>query len=406
MSAAVAAAHQPAAGALRADLDRLQSWALILGGAATIGVLAAGLAWPRTVMLAYLVGYLFWVGIAVGCVSLIMLHHLTGGNWGLVIRRPLESGAATLPLMALLFLPLWLSRGAIYPWVHPVGEMAEIVRPKAAYLNTAFWTIRALIYFAAWIGLGMLLARLSRAQDTATNSRPSDLAESISGPGLAVIFFTGTFAAIDWIMSLEPAWYSTIYSAMVIVGWGLSTFAAMIVVARILSRRQPIDALTTAGRLNDLGNLMLAFVMLWAYLSFSQYLIIWAGNLNEEIPWYIRRVRGGWGWVAGILIALHFFLPFFVLLSRDVKRRATSLAVVAGFILVMRLADLSWMVIPAWGDLEHRGVAGLSLALVPVAAAGIGGLWLWLFLHNLKNRPLIPLRDPHILEALLHSEEH
>jgi hypothetical protein len=406
MSAGEAAAlGDVPAGGLRAELDRIQSVALIAGLAGTAAILALGLVWPHRAGPAYLVGYLFWVGIALGCVSLTMLHHLTGGNWGLVIRRPMEAGAGTLILLAVLFLPLWFLRGWIYPWVHPEGELVHVVEAKEVYLNSTAWTIRTIVYFAIWIGMGLALAGLSRRQDRTESTQPSDWLETLSGPGMGVIFLTGTFAAIDWIMSLEPAWYSTIYGAMVIVGWGLATFATMIVVTRFLSRHEPIAALTTAGRLNDLGNLLLAFTMLWAYLSFSQYLIIWAGNLTEEIPWYLRRTRGGWGWIASALILFQFFLPFFLLLSRDLKRRVETLAVVAGVILVMRLVDLAWLVVPASNDPSHPQFAPVTLLLVPVAAVGIGGLWVWMLVGNLKARPLIPVRDPHVREALAHPPE-
>lgn len=395
----------PPAGALRADLDRIQAIALIAGVVGTAAGIGAAVLWPGSGWPAYLVGYLFWLGIALGCLSLTMLHHLTGGNWGLVIRRPLEAGATTLPLLAALFLPIWFSRGAIYPWVHPEGELVEVVRAKAAYLNSSAWTVRAIAYFAVWIVLGWLMAGLSRRQDRTESTRPSDWCETLSGPGIVVVFLTGTFAALDWMMTLEPAWYSTIYGAMVIVGWGLATFAVMLLVTRVLSRHEPVASLATPGRLNDVGNLTLAFVMLWAYLSFSQYLIIWAGNLTEEIPWYLRRTGGGWGWVAAGLIGLHFFLPFFILLSRDVKRQVEALALLAAGILVMRLVDLTWLVVPATNDPSHPSFHGTAVLLVPVSAVGVGGLWVWLFLHNLKAAPLIPLRDPHVLAALEHPPE-
>jgi hypothetical protein len=391
---------------LSSRLDALQTRALVAGLAATALVVVAGLIWPQTAWPAYLVGFLYWVGLSVGCLSLTMLHHLTGGNWGLPIRRPMEAGARTIVLMAVLFVPLWFFRAAVYPWVNPTSEMAEIVRPKAAYLNTPFWTIRAIVYFAIWAGLAYLLTGWSRQQDHTEDTTPSWWSRNVSGPGLAVIFLTGTFAAIDWIMSLEPAWYSTIYSAMVIVGWGLATFAAMVLAAGFLSRYEPMAHLVTPGRLNDLGNLMLAFVMLWAYMSFSQYLIIWSGNLTEEIPWYLKRTHGGWGAVALSLIVLHFFVPFFILLSRDVKRRVESLRVVAAIVLVMRLVDLTWLVAPAPYDPVHPGIPWMTLLLVPIAAAGMGGLWLGGLIWNLKGAPLVPEHDPHIVEALEHAAEH
>ena len=281
--------------------------------------------WPEHFFAAYLVGYLFWLGIALGSMGLTMLHHLTGGSWGLVIRRPLEAGAATVPLLALLFLPIAFGMPTLYPWARADSAAHWTRLCKASYLNETLFLIRAAGYFGVWTSLAFLLFGWSSQQDHTSDHRPSGRLQALSGPGIVILFLAGTFSAIDWVMSLEAPWASTIFGAMLITGDAMATFAVMIVVAALLASARPMSEIATPGRLNDLGNLLLAFVMLWAYMSFCQYLIVWSGNLKEEIPWYLRRTRGGWEWVALALIACQFFLPFFLLLVRENKRHPRSI---------------------------------------------------------------------------------
>jgi hypothetical protein len=384
--------------AVQRRLDRIQGLALMAGAGGLLISLGGALIAPRTFLPPYLVAYLFWVGLAVGCVALTMLHHLVGGTWGLLIRRPLEAGAMALMPMLVFFIPLLLGVHALYRWSDTsFVEHHEAVRQKLAYLNSTAWAARALGYFVFWLALAVVLNRLSVRQDSAKDTSPTQWAQWISGPGLALTFLTGTFAAIDWAMSLEPEWYSTIYSAMVIVGWGLETFAFIILVAAWLTDYEPMSGIATPTMFQDLGNLMLAFVMLWAYMSFSQFLIIWSGNLVEEIPWYLRRVRGGWQWVALALILFHFFVPFFLLLFRDMKLRPHNLMGVAGVILAVHVLNLAWLVLPAqYYDWRTTAIPWGSLLLVPVALIGIGGIWIWVFLWSLKGQSLIPLNSPEI----------
>lgn len=378
--------------ALHPQIDRVQGRAMVVGLVGLAACAGAGLAWPRAFFPSYLVAILFWVGISVGCTALAMLHNLTGGAWGRLIRRPLEAGALTVVPMAVLFVGVALGMRTLYPWTdRAYVEAHETVLHKRAYLNETAFLLRAGVSFAIWIGLATLLNAAAARRDRSGGVAPGWLA-TISGPGLAAIFFTGSFAAIDWGMSLEPDWYSSIYGVMVIVGWGLLTFASMIVVTSLLKRASPeVDAEATPGRLQDLGNLMLAFTMLWAYLSFSQFLVIWAGNLAEETPWYLRRTRGTWQLVVLALIAFHFFAPFFALLFRDTKRSATALLGVAVGIIVMHLVDLSWLVLPARNGIDKGSIDPFpwsALGLVPLATIGIGGVWVWSFLWNLRRRPL------------------
>ena len=248
-------------------------------------------------MASYLAAYLFWLGIALGSLAIVMLHHLVGGFWGFLIRRPLEAAMMTLPLMGLLFLPLLLDLGSIYPWARPTAVAADaVLQHKQPYLNVSFFVVRAAIYFTLWIGLALLAQPGSSRQDQTEDPAPTRWRQTFAAPGLVLYFLSMTFAAIDWGMSLEPDWYSTIYGVMLMIGQGLSALAAMIVVASCLRGSGRCRTWRAPDAFHDVGNLMLAFTMLWAYMSFSQYLIIWSGNLTEEIPWYLYRSVGIWWW--------------------------------------------------------------------------------------------------------------
>jgi hypothetical protein len=389
--------------ALRLRLDRLQSRAMLVGVVGLLLCLGAWMLWPGHFFAPYLVGYLFWLGIALGCIGLIMLHHLVGGSWGLVIRRPLEAGAATVPLLALLFVPIALGIPQLYVWARAVGAEGVTTALRAGYLNESLFLARAAGYFGVWTALAFLLCGWSSRQDDISDHRPSQRLQRLSGPGTVILFAASSFAAIDWVMSLEAPWASSIFGAMVITGEAMATFAMMIVVAGILASSRPMSEIATPGRLNDLGNLLLAFVMLWAYMSFCQYLIVWAGNLREEIPWYLRRTRGGWEWVAVALIACQFFLPFFLLLIRENKRHPRSILRVSLLILVMHWVDLVWLVIPASSDPASPRIAWIEIWLSVLSLTAVGGIWIAVFVARLKRLPLVPLNDPSLNEALKHT---
>jgi hypothetical protein len=377
-------------------IDRLRNAGI---GAAIAGGLlcaAAGFAQPGRFLLAYLVAFLFFLALAVGSVAVLMLHHLVGGMWGHVVRRVLEAAAGTLPWMALLFLPVLIGMGSLYSWSRPGAVATDAaLAAKAIYLNPAFFAVRALFYFAVWIGLTALLTRWSGAQDAA----PASTVEGepplgrrfrmISGPGLALYGLTMTFAAIDWVMSLDPHWYSTVYGVLFIVGQGLTTIAFATLAATLLRRRPPLDTVVEPGHLNDLGNLMLTFVMLWAYIAYSQLLIIWSGNLEEEIPWYALRLGGGRQGIALALVIFHFGLPFLLLLHRPIKRNPRAMEAIAALILAMRIVDLHWIVAPAAPD---RGA--LFYGYEAAALLGIGGVWVAAFATALRKRPLLPRYRP------------
>jgi hypothetical protein len=402
------------------EWDRVRRPALIAGGVgAALCGLAAVLDFGQFVR-SYLVAYIFWLSIPLGCLPILMLFHLTGGRWGRVIRRVLEAGTRTLPLFALLFLPLAFGMHNLYIWVdnaarsdeelrrhwaspnkvspvelHHFRELMEI---KNRYLNVPFFLIRTAIYFAVWIGLALLLDMWSRQQDTTEGRRPAVRAQALSGPGLVLYALTATFAAVDWLMSLDPRWYSTIFGALVAVEQILPGFAFAIAVAVVLASHKPLSDVTDELVWNDLGNLLLAFVMMWAYMGFSQFLLIWSGNLQEEIPWYLSRMRGGWEWIGLLLIVFYFALPFVLLLSRGIKRRPSRLLAVAAAILVMSVINQFWMIAPSFSP-ERFSVHWMGLA----ALIGVGGLWLPLFVWQLKSRPLLPVHDPMLEEVMHHA---
>jgi len=384
---------------LGARFDRIERRAFVLGVAALVLAMLDGIRVPEQFFRSYLLAFVFWLGFPLGCAAFLMVHHLTGGFWGLPIRRPLEAGTRTLPLLAILVLPLLLGLGRLYSWTHPDLVAADaVLKFKQPYLNLPFFLIRNVIYFAVWWALTRRLNRWSDEQDRTGDPLLAERLENMSGPGLVLYGLTVTFFSIDWIMSLEPHWFSTIFGMIFMVLQVLGALALAIFVAGLLSRYAPFANAITADRFNDLGNLLLTFVMLWAYLSFSQFLIIWAGNLINEIPWYLRRAEGGWAMVALAIIFLSFAIPFYLLLMRAIKRRTETLSVLCGALIVINFVDVYWMVAPAY---ERAPRFYLLDFLLPV---GMGGIWVAAFVRHLKSRPLLPLHDPRFAGALQHGD--
>ena len=350
----------------------------------------------------WLVGFLFCLGLSLGPLALLMLQHLSGGHWGLAGRRVFEAASRNIPFVALLFVPLLFGLPRVYTWAQPAARTDHIVQQKALYLNVPFFAVRAVLYFAVWGACSWLLNSWSAAQDRGEVAvHPSDTRRfrTVSAPGLLVYVITMTFASVDWIMSLDPHWYSTIFGLIFVVSQGLAGLALVISVLALLLNVEPYASYLRPGlHFLDLGKLLLAFVMLWAYLSFSQLLIIWSGNLPEEITFYANRFRGGWQYVSLLVLFGHFALPFVLLLSRDLKRRPRLLAQVAIWILVMRVIDLIWYVEPTFPH-GRFPIHWMDVAL-PV---GLAGVWLFLFARNLRSRALLPLNDPFFKEALAHD---
>jgi len=385
---------------LATRFDRIQRRAFVVGIAALVLAALDGIRAPEQFFRSYLLAFVFWLGFPLGCAAFLMVHHLTGGFWGFPIRRPLEAGTRTLPLLAALALPLLLGLGRLYSWTHPNLVAADaVLKSKQLYLNLPFFLIRNVIYFAVWWALVRGLNRWSDEQDRTGDPRLALRLEGMSGPGLVLYGLTVTFFSIDWIMSLEPHWFSTIFGMIFMVLQVLGALALTIFVAGLLSQYEPIASAITSDRFNDLGNLVLTFVMLWAYLSFSQFLIIWAGNVINEIPWYVVRAEGGWAIVALVLIFLSFAIPFFLLLMRPIKRRVETLSTLCGALILINFVDVYWMVVPAF---EKTGPRFYLLDfLLPV---GVGGLWVASFVAQLKSRPLVPLHDPRFEGALQHGD--
>ena len=376
------------------DLQRLERQALIVGIVAMAVCLGGALLNPGQFFRSYLVAYLFWIGIVLGGVAIVMLHHLVGGGWGFLIRRALESSFHTIPLLGVLLIPILFGMPDLYLWARPEAVAGdEVLQHKSAYLNVGAFVVRGAIYFLIWGVIAYLLGKWSLQQDETGDPSLNRRMRRLSAPGLAVMGLTITFASVDWVMSLDPHWFSTIYGFLFIAGDVLSTLAFGVCTVYLLGHKKPLSDYFTRDRLHDIGNLMLAFVMLWAYIAFSQYLIIWSGNLPEETTWYVRRSGSGWVLIAVVLILFHFALPFVLLLSRKLKRGAGTLVGVAVMVLLMRLVDLYWQVAPTFSEDEVR-LHWMDF-LTPVA---IGGLWLAVFAWRLKDKPLVPIHDPDLAE--------
>ena len=395
------------------DLGRIQSLVLGVGLLGLIGwVIGLVLSGHAREMFfhSYLVAYIFWVGIALGCLGWLMIQYLGGATWGIVIRRILESGAHTLILMAMLFIPVIYGIHDIYQWadVDKIAnvELRELIAKKSPWLNPGFFTLRAVIYFVILLVFTLVLRRLSHKLDETGDPQNIVSAQNWSGPGFLIYGLVCTFASIDWIMSLDAEWFSSIFGMLTIAGQGVASMALIISVCVVLAKREPMNHVLRAKHFHDFGKLLLALVCVWAYFSFSQLLIMWSGNLPEEIPWYIERFKGQWRYIGLALILLHFMLPFFLLLSRDLKKNSRRLVVVAWLIIVMRFVDLVWVIVPSF-DIDHETKAKLSSYVIYVLATiGIGGIWLGWFFWQLRQHDLVPHRDPQFEEAIADGGHH
>jgi hypothetical protein len=349
----------------------------------------------------YLLAFIFVLGLSLGSLGLLMLQHLTGGNWGIMIRRPLESATRALPLVAVLFVPIFFGMKYLYAaWLNapPSGEGA-LSEFQRSYLTPNGFRVRAILYFAVWGILVFLFNRWSREQD----ANPEDNSvrrrfKTLAGPGIILYVFVMSFAAIDWAMSLSPHWASTIYGFIFVAGQLISSMSLMIAIVVLLARSGPLSGVLQPRHIHDLGKLLLAFVMLWAYFQFSQLLIIWSGNQPEEITFYYSRLHSQWGVVAVIVLIFHFFVPFFLLLSRDLKRNPKLLPAVAIWLIFMRLVDLFWYTRPQFTSTALPNVWDLAAALA------LGGLWFFFFAGHLKQLPVLPVGDPKLAEAIANHE--
>ena len=383
------------------SIDRIRQRALIAGVVGLVVCVIGIFKAPDRFFPSYLLAFMFVLGLSLGSLGLLMLQHLTGGNWGIIIRRPLESATRVMALVAVLFVPIFFGMKYLYAaWLNaPSSGEGSLSEFQRAYLTLNGFRVRAILYFVVWLILVFIFNRWSREQDVNREDRGlRRRLKMLAGPGIILYVFVMSFAAIDWVMSLSPHWASTIYGFLFVAGQLISSMSLMIAVVVLLARSGPLSGVLQPRHIHDLGKLLLAFVMLWAYFDFSQLLIIWSGNQPEEITFYYSRLHSQWGVVAVVVVIFHFFVPFFLLLSRDLKRNTGLLPKVALWLIFMRLVDLFWMTRPeftlsAWPNLWDLA-----------AVLALGGLWFFVFAGQLKQLPLLPLGDPKLAEAIEHHE--
>jgi len=355
---------------------------------------------PEQFFRGYLLAFMAWLGITLGSMAILMIRHLTGGGWGMVIRRIMGAAMRCIPLMTLLFVPILFGLPYLYVWARPLDTIPDahlrehLQDLTRSYLSVHGLIVRVVIYFAIWNLLSFLLTKWSREQDQPGARDNTSRFKAVSGPGLILYAFTISFAAIDWVMSIDPSWISTIYGLILLIGEVLSAMCFAVVIERILVNYKPMSDWLKPDFVQDHGKWMLTFVMVWAYFSFSQWLIIWAGNLPDEITWYMKRLNGGWGTIGLVLALFHFAVPFVILLSRPFKRNIRKLVWLAIWLMIMRYIDLFWIIEPNFSPTLSLTWADIVL---PVA---MGGLWLWFFFRNLASLPLLPVYDADAKEVL------
>lgn len=344
----------------------------------------------------WLYAFLLWTGASLGCFVMLTVVHIAGGSWGALVMRPLEAGVAVLPLMAVFLIPLLFGIGDLYPWSDAAYvETHPLVGAKAALLNTPFFIVRSILYFVIWILGGWLLLRGSDRADADPSGTIWFRLKGMGTVWLPIYIMTFTFAAVDWGMSLTPEWFSGIYPAILMSGHAITGTAVIILAVVFMARfNRRVDALLTEKRLQDLGNFLMAFLLFWAYLSISQLMIIWSNNTVETSGYYVARITGAWEPVAIAITVIGFFGPFVILFSRWVKRKRLALALVALWVIGVRMLDLYWIIIPSFERMvpEFRWVDVIMVL-------GMGGVWAGYYLHRLASRPLLPANDPRLKEA-------
>jgi hypothetical protein len=355
---------------------------------------------PRPALLAYLVAYVYWLGLAIGAFTLVMANHTAGARWNVVIRRLNETAGAVIPLFFVLFIPLLLGARHVWFWVAPhepvPKEVHELLEHKRSYLNLGFFALRAAIYFACWTFFTWRLRIWSLRQDETGDPLLTVRMRWWSPLGMVAFIFTFTFASFDWLMSLQPTWYSTIFGLYVYAGSFVASMALLcLVITGVRSSEMPLGAVISVDHQHNAGKLLLAFTAFWAYMAFSQYMLIWVGNLPEELQWIVVRSRGVWRPVGLLILIGHFLLPFFLLLSRDLKRSPPALAAVAAWMLVIHYVDLYWVVMPA-AEVSRLGLHWTHLT----SFVGIGGVTVACALLLFRAARPVPVRDPFLEDSL------
>jgi hypothetical protein len=382
-----------------------QRRALVIGILGAIGTVIAWVIEPDNFYRGWLLGYMWCFGLTIGSLAVLMIWHLTGGAWGTVSRRILEAATRTMPMMIVFFIPIVIGIHHLYPWSRPdvLQHDPDIRRVAAQYLSLRYFIFRAVLYFILWAVLTYVLNRMSARQDRPYKGIMDPWYRRISGPGLVVYGFTITFASVDWVMSLDPHWTSTIYGLIFMVGQGMMAFSFSVLMLTLLVRRAPMENAVKPDQFLDLGKLMLTTVMLWGWFALSQWLIIWSGNLPDEITWYLNRTRGGWNLWGLAIIVFQFVVPFSMLLSRSRKASAQRLMRVAILLIIVRYVELVYYIMPNFPDSRGHFYYSWTYAVVPI---GMAGLWLAYFFHNLRQRPLFAVHDPHTKVLLKEGHEH
>ena len=381
---------------LQRRLAQFRNASLFTGVAGLVACAIGAASNARQFFASYLFGYLFWLGLAVGCFTVAMIHYLTGGRWGYPIRRFLEAGFSTLPLMLILFIPIFFGLRELYPWARAGAAARDAIFAKRLpYMDPLWFIVRALFCLLLWSVMAWLLRRWSLTQDGTADVRPSRRLRKLSGIGVLVFPLTATFVYVDWIMSLEKEWYSTMFAVIILAGQILSAFAFATIGLRLFEAERPIADAVTTTVYHQLGNLLLTFVLFWTYVSFGQLLVVYSANLPNEIKWYLHRIAGGWKFVVAVIAALHFFVPFFLLLFRVMKRNRSYLVTIAATLFVVHVVAVYWLVAPSFHP-QGVEVSWLDFA----APIGGGGVWLALFGWVLGGVPLVPRNDPRMQEEV------
>jgi hypothetical protein len=377
----------PADGA-RPRLFALEGPALIAGGAGIVVSLVGFFVNHEQFFRSWLYAWLFFLGIALGSLGMVMLQHLVVGEWGLLVRRMGEAAGMTLPVLLVLGLPLALGMGHLFPWArHDEFAGDAVLAHRRPFFNGAAVLIRAAVYFAIWILLAWRLRTLSLRMDEAPTDARAAALRRWSALGMVLYFLTMSSAAVDWVMSREPHWYSTTFGFIVIAAQALSATGFFILLLALLRRDPPMDTAIRADALHDLGNILLLMVILWAYTSFAQLLVIWLGNTQQDVPWYVHRSTGFWRLVSVLLVLFQFFAPFFLLLNQPVKRNIRAMTWLAAGLLVTQWLNTLWLVEPSSPSPEPHRLSWMDF-ITPV---GIGGVWLASFLWILRRAPLLPM---------------
>jgi hypothetical protein len=380
--------------AFQSRLNRIQLASLAIGILALAGSAIGAFTNPKQFFFSYLFAVLFWLGLSLGCFVVIMIHQLAGGRWGYPTRRFLEAGSMALPLMAILFVPVFFGLRYLYPWAQTNASPEQ-----QAYENNWAYIIRQIFFFFVWIWLASRLRKWSLEQDRTSDAAPTRRARFLSGPGTVIYGLLVTFASIDWIVSLEKNWSSTMFGIIIAGGQILTAFAFAILLLALFQNQEPFAATVNKVHYHHLGNLLLTFVLFWTYVSFGQLLIIYSGDIPRELEWYRHRIAGNWKTVVAVIALFNFFLPFFLLLFRGIKKNVAALATLAVLLLVVHLVDAYWLVMPT---LHETGVSVSWLDFT--APIGIGGLWISCFLWRLKAAPLLPLNDPGMQFAFVYAK--